>query len=78
MRRSSIIGKYPIIEVLGIMLVTAVVSFWNPFSRFVNELYTLFATQLILLLPIRMGLSEFAAQLFSECSPTNNNGGLCA
>lgn len=27
---------------------------------------------------IRMSLSEFAAHLFSECSPTNDNGGLCA
>ncbi|ORE01231.1 hypothetical protein BCV72DRAFT_81745 [Rhizopus microsporus var. microsporus] len=26
----------------------------------------------------RMSLTEFAAHLFSECSPTNDNGGLCA
>ncbi|KAI9339123.1 chloride channel [Pilaira anomala] len=58
LRRASIIGKYPIIEVLCIMLFTALISFWNPFSR--------------------MGLSELAAHLFSECSPTNDNGGLCA
>ncbi|KAI8372538.1 chloride channel [Choanephora cucurbitarum] len=58
MRKSTFIGKYPICEVLCIMLVTALVSFWNPFSR--------------------MGLSEFAAELFSECSPTNDNAGLCA
>ncbi|RCH97577.1 hypothetical protein CU098_002073, partial [Rhizopus stolonifer] len=58
MRKSTFISKYPITEVLCIMLFTALVSFWNPFSR--------------------MGLSEFAAQLFSECSPTNDNGGLCA
>ncbi|KAI8639054.1 chloride channel [Parasitella parasitica] len=57
-RKNSIVGKYPITEVLGIMLLTALVSFWNPFSR--------------------MGLSEFAYNLFSECTPTNDNGGLCA
>lgn len=27
---------------------------------------------------IRMSLSAFAANLFSECTPTNDNGGLCA
>ncbi|KAI7904064.1 chloride channel [Cokeromyces recurvatus] len=58
LRRSTFIGRYPIIEVLCIMLVTAIISFWNPFSR--------------------MSLNEFAAQLFSECSSTNDNGGLCA
>ncbi|KAI7892094.1 chloride channel [Mucor mucedo] len=57
-RKSSVVGKYPITEVLCIMLVTALVSYWNPFSR--------------------MGLSAFAANLFSECTPTNDNGGLCA
>ncbi|KAL7313557.1 hypothetical protein PS15m_007291 [Mucor circinelloides] len=57
-RKSSSLKKYPVTEVLGIMLLTALVSYWNPFSR--------------------MGLSEFAYNLFSECTPTNNNGGLCA
>lgn len=32
-RKSSVVGKYPISEVLCIMLVTAIVSYWNPFSR---------------------------------------------
>ncbi|KAI9252200.1 chloride channel [Helicostylum pulchrum] len=58
LRRSTVIGKYPITEVVCIMLATALVSYWNPFSR--------------------LSLSEFAAHLFSECSPTNDNGGLCA
>ncbi|KAI9483189.1 MAG: chloride channel [Benjaminiella poitrasii] len=58
LRRSTFIGKYPVIEVLCIMLATAIIGYWNPFSR--------------------MSLSEFAAQLFSECSSTNDNGGLCA
>lgn len=58
LRKSSFLGKYPITEVLCIMLTTALVNYWNPFSR--------------------MGLTEFAAHLFSECSPTDDNGGLCA
>ncbi|SAL99342.1 hypothetical protein [Absidia glauca] len=57
-RRSSIIGKHPVTEVLCIMLLTAIVCFWNPFAR--------------------LSLSEFVANLFSECSPTNDNAGLCA
>ncbi|KAI8349423.1 chloride channel [Blakeslea trispora] len=58
LRKSTFIGKYPMTEVFCIMLLTAFVSFWNPFSR--------------------MGLTEFTAELFSECSPTNDNAGLCA
>ncbi|KAI9320843.1 chloride channel [Dichotomocladium elegans] len=58
MRKSTFIGNYPVVEVLCIMIVTALVSFWNPFAR--------------------LGLSEFALNLFSECSPTNDNAGLCA
>ncbi|KAI8344822.1 chloride channel [Chlamydoabsidia padenii] len=57
-RKSSIIGKYPVTEVLCIMLLTAVVCFWNPFAR--------------------LSLNEFVANLFSECSSTNDNAGLCA
>ncbi|KAI8979517.1 chloride channel [Mycotypha africana] len=58
LRKSTVIGKYPITEVLLIMIFTAAISFWNPFSR--------------------MGLSEFAAKLFAECTPTDDNNGLCA
>ncbi|KAI8394188.1 chloride channel [Radiomyces spectabilis] len=56
-RRSTVIGKWPVAEVLGIMLLTAISGFWNPFTR--------------------LSLSEFAANLFSECSPNNDNAGLC-
>ncbi|KAI8149051.1 chloride channel [Fennellomyces sp. T-0311] len=58
LRKNSFIGKYPISEVLAIMLITAITSYWNPFAR--------------------MGLNEFVMNLFSECSPNNDNGGLCA
>lgn len=57
-RKSSALGKYPVIEVLGIMLITALMNYWNPFGR--------------------MGLNEFAANLFNECSEKDDNGGLCA
>ncbi|CAO3584240.1 unnamed protein product [Absidia cylindrospora] len=57
-RKNSIVGKHPITEVLCIMVLTAVVCFWNPFAR--------------------LSLNEFVANLFSECSPTNDNAGLCA
>ncbi|KAG0767994.1 hypothetical protein G6F57_003515 [Rhizopus arrhizus] len=58
LRKSSVIGKYPMTEVFCIMLTTALVSYWNPFAR--------------------MSLTEFVAELFSECSSTDDNGGLCA
>ncbi|KAI9499505.1 chloride channel [Zychaea mexicana] len=58
LRKTTFIKKYPVAEVLCIMLITAVVSFWNPFAR--------------------MGLNEFVANLFSECSEEDDNGGLCA
>ncbi|KAI7862038.1 chloride channel [Spinellus fusiger] len=57
-RKETFIGKYPLIEVMCIMLLTASISFWNPFTR--------------------LDLSAFAANLFSECSEKNDNGGLCA
>lgn len=57
-RKSTVLGKYPVAEVLGIMLITALMNYWNPFGR--------------------MSLNEFAANLFSECSETDDNGGLCA
>ncbi|KAI9275562.1 chloride channel [Phascolomyces articulosus] len=57
-RKNTFIKKYPVTEVLLIMLITAIVSFWNPFAR--------------------MGLNEFVANLFSECSDKDDNGGLCA
>ncbi|CDH57436.1 clc channel [Lichtheimia corymbifera JMRC:FSU:9682] len=58
LRKNTIIGKYPVTEVLVILLVTAITSFWNPFAR--------------------LGLNEFAYNLFSECSPEDDNAGLCA
>ncbi|KAI8084876.1 chloride channel [Halteromyces radiatus] len=57
-RKSSFISKYPVIEVLCIMLITAIACYWNPFAR--------------------LSLSEFVANLFSECSSTDDNAGLCA
>ncbi|CAO3617171.1 unnamed protein product [Cunninghamella echinulata] len=57
-RKKSFLKNYPVTEVLCIMLITAIVCFWNPFAR--------------------LSLNEFVTNLFSECSPTNDNAGLCA
>ncbi|KAL1922632.1 uncharacterized protein VTP21DRAFT_10171 [Calcarisporiella thermophila] len=56
-RRNSWLNSYPVAEVLVVTLVTAVVSFWNPYTR--------------------MGLTELASELFNECSPSDDNEGLC-
>ncbi|KAG0192614.1 hypothetical protein DFQ28_008490 [Apophysomyces sp. BC1034] len=58
MRKSKAFGKYPVLEVLVVMVVTSMACFWNPFTR--------------------LNLTEFAANLFSECLPTDDNAGLCA
>ncbi|ORX49047.1 hypothetical protein DM01DRAFT_1338223 [Hesseltinella vesiculosa] len=44
-RKSSALAKHPILEVMGIMLITAISCFWNPFSRmslseFVSNLFS--------------------------------------
>ncbi|KAL0086838.1 chloride channel [Phycomyces blakesleeanus] len=57
-RKRSFVGKYPVTEVMCIMILTALVSFWNPFTR--------------------LSLNDFALNLFSECSSTNDNRKLCA
>ncbi|CAO3626403.1 unnamed protein product [Cunninghamella blakesleeana] len=57
-RKNSFLKKYPVTEVLGIMLITAIACFWNPFAR--------------------LSLNEFVTNLFLECSPTDDNAGLCA
>ncbi|RCI01770.1 hypothetical protein CU098_008080 [Rhizopus stolonifer] len=57
LRKSSFISKYPVIEVLCIMLTTSLVSYWNPFARQnVSEIPHLIYL-LITTLVIKMGLT---------------------
>ncbi|KAG2178631.1 hypothetical protein INT44_001784 [Umbelopsis vinacea] len=45
LRKTTIIGKYPVLEALGIMSLTVLVSFWSPYARmslteFVTNLFS--------------------------------------
>lgn len=57
MRNGTWLGKHPVSEVLLITLITALLSFLNPYTR--------------------MGGTELVYNLFAECRPDNNHGGLC-
>jgi chloride channel 3/4/5 len=45
LRKTTIIGKYPVLEALGIMTMTVLISFWSPYARmslteFVTNLFS--------------------------------------
>lgn len=73
-RKSSIVKKFPILEVVVVTLVTAIINFPIVFMRFLISS----SKQFYILTICRPQSSELVATLFQECSPKSEDlFGLC-